>query len=43
MDFTEEAASLCDDVEEGRAESLANAPETDLQVGSVDATPQIAK
>ena len=36
MDLTEEAARLCEDAEEGKAEDVAIAPETDLQVGSVD-------
>lgn len=40
MDFTEEAVRLCDDAEEGRTESLASAPGTDLQIGSVGATKQ---
>lgn len=32
LDFTEEAAKLCQDAEAGEAPDLENAPETDLQV-----------
>lgn len=33
LDLTQEAAKLCQETEAGKGEDVANAPETDLQVG----------